>query len=557
MCNRLLFILLLLAGLHPSLWSQKLGQSVIIPAFKKAKPLPAYTKWDSLRGFNGPMRNWFDVKHYDLHLRVDPYYKRVSGYNDISFEPRIQADSMQIDLHPALSVKAVVLDGDTLSYRRVRRAILMGMPEDLLPDRMHVLRVVYEGEPPVAKQPPWQGGFVWEETQDDAAWVGVACQFDGASVWWPLKDHPTDEPDSVDIHLEVPLGLKAISNGRLITNYPGINWEYFHWKISYPINLYNLTVYVGPYLHFSEPYPYNDSLGELDFYVLPHHEEQARKQFPKTVGILQFLEKRFGNWPWPRDGFKMVESPYYGMEHQTAIAYGNNFQDNEWGFDYIILHETAHEWWGNSLSAADMADLWLHEGFATYSEALYVEEKMGQEAYLNYLKKQYWGIIGNWERMIGQKGVHAHYSPDIYPKGAWILHSLRSVYANDSLFFDLLKNFATRYRQSLISTQTFINYVNQHSGKDFGPFFQQYLFNHNAPRLELKIEKEKGKKLLVYRWKNAIEGFDIPVRIQRTKGKEQSEFTLVPTPYWQRLEIKGGKYEAKMFDYYMGVKYFE
>ena len=359
--------------------------------------------------------------------------------------------------------------------------------------------------------------FVWKKDKTGNSWIGVSCEVDGASLWWPVKDHLSDEPDSMVMNYTVPEGLQCVSNGHLMDSTTKAGRTTYKWKVTYPINSYNATFYIGKFSHFSIPYYGIDTSFNLDFYVLPKNLEIAKKHFKQTLDILKLYEYKYGPYPWPRDGFKLVESPFEGMEHQTSIAYGNGYKTYMGLFDYIILHETAHEWWGNSVTVPDYAEVWIHEGFATYSEALYVEELKGHKGYLDYLNF-YAMLIKNKRPVVGPHDVNywEYTDTDVYLKGALTLHTLRNSIGNDSLFFDILKSFYNDHKYSFAVTTDFINLVNSKTGNDYITFFKQYLYNRTCPELQWEYfyDAKKDTNVLVYRWSNAIEGFSIPIRVK-------------------------------------------
>ncbi|MEO5645354.1 MAG: M1 family metallopeptidase [Bacteroidia bacterium] len=472
-------------------------------------------------------RTCYDVKWYRLSIHFPNDLlknKNISGLITIKSVATSNFDTLQIDLAENMNLETIYVSGsgkkfpiiDSLHYCRNKGAVFVIMKQAIKKGESFILDVAYSGEPNEAKKAPWSGGFVRAEDDLKKPWWGVACENEGASLWWPCKDVMNDEPDSVDVFFTVPAGLKAISNGKLISeqNYPVENdheprgMTEFHWHISYPINIYNITFYIGNFKLLHDTYyseVTHDTL-QLNHYVLEQHYDKAKEHFKQVKKYLAFYEATFGPYPWYRDGYKLVESPYAGMEHQSAIAYGNGFQnDLQLQGDYIILHETAHEWWGNSVTANDLADCWLHEGFATYAEALYVEKTGGYIAYTSYLRN-YRAYIVNRRPLVGEKGIrYFNYKDgDIYMKGAWVLHSLRHVVANDSLFFDILHSFYMENRMKEISSKQFEETVNRKTGKNLHWFFEQYLYNRFTPELEYCVKD----KTLFYRWNPGYSGED-------------------------------------------------
>jgi aminopeptidase N len=334
----------------------------------------------------------------------------------------------------------------------------------------------------------------------------------------------------------IPKGLSCVSNGHLIDSIPGKDNTTFRWKVTYPINSYDATFYIGDFDHFSIPFQGIDTTFNLDFYVLPYNLDTARSQFKQAVDILHFYEDTYGPYPWPRDGYKLVESPFEGMEHQSAIAYGNGFKTYYGLFDYIILHESAHEWWGNSVTVPDYAEVWIHEGFATYSEALYLEHIRDHQSYLNYLRF-YAMLIQNKKPVVGPHDVNFwdYHDTDIYMKGALTLHTLRNTINNDSLFFDILKTFYLTHRYKFAVTQDFIQLVNEKTGKDYTAFFNQYLYNRKCPVLlwEYSYNLDKQCNELYYKWSDAVEGFSIPIEVKT----DSKTFLIRPTNKLQKSEL--------------------
>jgi aminopeptidase N len=499
---------------------------------------PEFTLEDTLRGKLTHFRSSYDVSYYDINIDVDIKNKFIKGYADICFKTERIIDTIQIDLYENLKINKIVFQGRELQYYREYKAIFILFNEKIQPGENCTLTVHYEGKPVVAPKPPWEGGFVWKKDKDKKPWIGVACELAGASLWWPLKDHLSDEPDSLKLSVTIPGGLFCVGNGKLTDHFKKDNKETFVWKTNYPINSYNVTLYIGNYQHFQLPYPRGDTVNPLDFYVLPYNLEKAKAHFQQAVDILQFYESAFGEYPWWQEGYKLVESPYAGMEHQTAIAYGDKYK-NTFGsaFDYIILHETAHEWWGNSISVGDYAEIWLHEGFATYSEALYVEYINGHKAYLDYLSL-YSIFIKNKRPMIGPYDVNFwdYKDTDVYMKGALTLHTLRNILQNDTLFFDIIKTYYNRYKYSIVSTRDFINIVNEKTKGDWNWFFNQYLYSRICPQLEWNFVYNTitGQNEFRYKWNNVETDLRIPVIVKSGR----SEFTLFPGKKIQVLALK-------------------
>lgn len=505
-----LFVIILLAS----------SCSVVIVNSKRKTPekpneYPTFTLADTLRGQIGPYRQVYNVTFYDIDIDVDIEEEYISGYVDIYFEALADFDTIQIDLYDNLGVNKVMFGVDSLTISRVYNAVFIAFNRTVKKGETGVVSVYYEGSPVKSMRPPWEGGFVWEEDDNKKPWIGVACELDGASLWWPLKDHLYDEPDSLQLSVTIPEGLYCVSNGKLIERRKEAEKETFIWKTSSSINTYNVTLYVGDYKYFTLPHVSNDTVYNLDFYVLPYNLEKAQEHFKQINDIITFFEDVYGEYPWWKDGYKLVESPYAGMEHQTAIAYGSDYKSHyKYGFDYILLHETAHEWWGNSVSVSDYAEIWIHEGFATYSEALYVEHTVGYDDYLSYLN-YYSRLVKNAQPVIGPFDVNywSKKDTDAYTKGALLLHSLRNLIDNDEMFFDIVKTFYTQYKYSIVTTDNFIDLVHAKTGENYDWFFQQYLYSRVCPQLEWNyvLDEQTSKYEIKYRWANVGNEFQMPV----------------------------------------------
>jgi aminopeptidase N len=483
---------------------------------KKPGKYKTFTTADSLKGYYGPLRQNNNVTFYDLYFKPDAGKKTISGKVSIYFTALTDMEHMQLDLHQEMKINNISMQGQALKYDRQLTSFFVHFDSPVKAGEKKVITIDFAGKPRVARKPPWEGGLVWKKDKNGAAWTGVACENDGAALWWPLKDHIADEPDSVALNIEVPANLVAVSNGQLksVTT-QGTN-KIYHWRNQYTINPYNITFYVGDFKHFSLPCP-SCTVDSLGFYVLPRNLDMARQHFKQTAPIIRFYEETFGPYPWPADGFKLVESPFEGMEHQSAIAYGAGYKNNYLGVDYIILHETAHEWWGNSISVADFADVWIHEGFATYCEALYVEKTYGKREMEGYISF-HGATVRNKFPVVGPRSVSYwdYKDGDPYVKGSVVLHSLRNTLQDDQLFMNILKTFYRQYARSTVNTQMFIDHVNKMTGKDYTWFFNQYLFKAQIPVLEVyyKTNAEDKTLSMFYRWAKTADDFVMPVDIE-------------------------------------------
>ena len=496
---------------------------------------------DSLRGILSPERKCFDVYYYDLFIFVDINKQYISGSNTVYFTAADDFTLLQLDLNKEMRISKIVDKNDSIIvYSRKGNSVFVRFREIQKKGTRSFVKIEYGGVPHRAINAPWDGGFVWTSDSLNRPWVAVACEGIGASIWWPCKDHPSDEPDSMRMRFEVPSPLFCASNGNLIsTTTTKRNTKIYEWVVSYPINTYNITLNIGYYVQISDRYKRNDyTILALDYYVLSYNKEKAKLHFKQVKKILQCYETLFGKYPFEKDGYAIIEAPYWGMEHQSAIAYGNRFKNNMVGFDYIIVHESGHEWWGNNVSSADHADLWIHEAFTTYGEALLVEYFYSKEAAEEYLIGQK-KMIKNREAIIGPYGINYHHwkDSDMYYKGAWMLHTLRSSLDNDSLWFSLLLGIQTQFGGKQISSLELINYINTITHYDYTSFFHQYLVYTDLPTLEYQISKKDKKNIYFkYRWKADEKAFFMPLIItvndvQNIKIYPSSEFQtlIIPT----------------------------
>lgn len=496
----------------------------------------AYTRADSLRGGLRPERTGFDVTKYDLSVAVDPEERFISGNNKISFEVVHELPVMQLDLFENMAIDSILFQGEKLNYKREHHAVFINFQDTLKRGLKDTINVYYSGNPEVAENPPWDGGFIFTKDENGKDWISVAVQGTGASLWYPNKDTQSDEPEEAEIHVTTPKGLKNISNGRFTGKEDladgRTTWS---WKVINPINNYNLILNIGDYEHFSDHYKDVD----LDYYVLPYNVEKAKKHFEEVKPMMKCFSEKFGAYPFKEDGYKLIETPYLGMEHQSAVGYGNHYKKGYAGqdrsgtgvgmkWDFIIIHESGHEWFGNSITAADIADMWIHEAFTTYAEAVYTECRWGKEDALNYLKGLRSTTIENRSPIIGDYGVNKSGSGDMYAKGANMLLTIRSLIDNDKKWWKLLKDFHETYKLQIINSQDVIHFFDAHTQVDLVPVFEQYLRSPNLPELQLK--KEDGK--VHYRWKADAMHFNMPIDV--TLSEEQTRLT--PTTDWQVLE---------------------
>ncbi len=507
-----------------------------------------YDRQDTLRGSLRPERDAYDVTFYHLDVRVDPERRRLDGRVRTVFRARLPQRVLQFDLFENMALHRVVdAQGGERPFTRDGNAVFVELAEPLVPGTIGELTLHYGGEPIAAKNAPWDGGFTWSEDGAGKPWIGVSCEGIGASLWWPNKDHPSDEPDSMAISAEVPFGLVVVANGnpRGVSE-PDSGWTRYDWFVSYPINNYNVTLNIGDYVRFADTF--HGARGDLplDYYVLPANLEKAREQFAQVKPMMACYEEYFAPYPFYRDGFALVETPYLGMEHQGAIAYGNGYKPGYAGydfsrigldFDYIIIHETGHEWWGNSISCADMADLWIHEGFCTYSEALYVECLHGYDTALRYVNAKK-PSVANDAPIVGDYGVNGEGSGDMYNKGMLILNTLRHVADDDPAWFAAIRGLTEDFEHSVVSSAQVEAYLAERLGLDLDAFWDQYLRHADLPVLEYRLAGGKRKPVVEYRWVADAEGFAMPVAWRA--GKDRDWTRITPTAAWQSFELPKG-----------------
>jgi len=503
-----------------------------------------YTRQDSLRGSITPGRDWWDVTHYDINVTPDYISRKIKGKNTISFkwlQPSITNEYMQIDLQEPMIIDSIIYKKQSLKFKREGNAWFIKWPDfaHLVNDN---ITIYFHGKPREAVTPPWDGGWIWTKDEKGRPWMTVACQGLGASVWYPCKDHQSDEPDNgALLTITVPDTLEAIANGKLVYDHNNENgtttWK---WRIKSPINNYNIIPYIGKYVNWHDEF--NGEKGKLDcsYWVLDYNLEKAKQQFGRDVKLmLKCFEEWFGPYPFYEDGFKLVESSHLGMEHQSAIAYGNKYSNGYlgmdlsatgWGktWDYIIVHESGHEWFANNITTNDIADMWVHEGFTTYSEVLFVECQYGKKAASEYCQ----GLrqnIQNDKPIIGDYGVNKEGSDDMYPKGANMIHTIRQVINNDEVFKNILRDLNKTFYHKIIDSKDVESYVSKQSGKDLSKIFDQYLRTTKVPILEYKISGSS----LSFRWNNCIKGFNMPLKIYSA----EKEIWITPTEKWQTQKM--------------------
>ncbi|MBS4063699.1 MAG: M1 family metallopeptidase [Chitinophagaceae bacterium] len=514
---------------------------------------------------------------YDLQVKPDFTNFTVSGTNTIYFKiVKSPAAQMQIDLQEPLVIDSAWLNDVPVSFFRDGNAWFIELPKRKMPKSLpsnqyksgplQQLKLVYHGVPKPALNAPWDGGVVWKKDDKGNPWINVACQGLGASVWWPCKDHQSDEPDSTQISITAPDTLMNISNGRLRATSASVNgFKTWTWFVSKPINIYNITMNIGKYAHFSDTLMGENGKLDLDYYVMEYNLEKAKKQFEVVKPMLRAFEHWFGPYPFYEDGYKLVESHHLGMEHQSAVAYGNKFQNgyrgrdlsgSGWGlkWDFIIVHETGHEWFGNNISTKDVADMWVHEGFTNYSETLFTDYVYGTDAGNAYSQ----GIrrnIRNDKPIIGKYNVNNEGSGDMYYKASNMIHMIRQIIGDKSTFRLLLRDMNEKYRYKTVTGTEIEDFISKRTGFNLSKVFDQYLRTTQIPTLEYYLETTSGMQTLYYRWTNCIKGFNMPVSLP---GNSNGKYGLMlATEEWQRMRtnFKEGEDLEKLMDKNFYVNY--
>jgi aminopeptidase N len=513
-----------------------------------------FTHADTLRGSNGPGRSWWDATFYDLHVRVNPADSTIRGWNGITYRVLAAppAREMQIDLQVPMDVDSMVQARRRLTYRRDGNAFFVTLATPPRVGDVGTVTVWYHGTPRVARRPPWDGGYTWARDSSGGTWIATTDEGIGASVWWPTKDLPADEPDSQRIAITVPDPLVDVSNGRLrSTTHNADGTTTFEWFVTSPINTYSVVVNAGRYAHFSDTLAGAAGRLTLDYWPLAEHLDAARRQFQQVTPMLRCFESWFGPFPWYEDGYKLIESPHLGMEHQSGVAYGNHFQNGYLGrdlsrtglglmWDYIIIHESAHEWWGNNISSQDHADMWVHEGFAYYSEAIYTECQQGKSAGAAYVIGSRRGIQ-NRSPVLGIFGVNHEGSGDMYPKGGNMLHTIRTIIDDDARWRGILRGLNQTFRHQTVSGQQVRDYISREAGIDLGKVFEQYLTTTMIPSFEYRVEGTT----LSYHWANVVRGFDMLIRVNIPGLGTR---VLHATEAWQTLAVTSPQAAELMVD---------
>ena len=506
-----------------------------------------FTRQDSLRGSITKERIWWDLSYYHLDIKVDPEKKYIEGYNTVKYEVLEEKQVMQIDLQKPLKITQVIEDGKKLKFKREGNAYFIYLKKRQSSGDVNEIKISYKGNPKVAVRAPWDGGFSWDKDEKGNHFIATSCQGLGASVWWPNKDHMYDEVDSMLISVNIPNNLVNVSNGRLreIT-YPDDNTATYHWFVSNPINNYGVNVNIGDYIKFSEVYEGEKGDLDIDYYVLRYNEEKAKIHFQDVPKMFDAFEYWFGPYPFYEDSYKLVEVPYLGMEHQSSITYGNKYlkgylgrdpSDTGWGlkFDFIIIHESGHEWFANNITYIDIADMWVHEGFTAYSENLFLDYHFGKNAGADYTIGTREGIQ-NDKPIIGPYDVNKNGSKDMYSKGANLLHTIRQITNNDELWRKTLRGLNEKFYHKTVSSNQVEEFISQSIGIDLRYIFNQYLRDVRIPVFEYRID-ENGFN---YRWSNTIDNFDMPIDVLLNGEKTR----LYPKNKWKEYRTKVNKIDT-------------
>ncbi|HYK12089.1 MAG TPA: M1 family metallopeptidase [Gemmatimonadales bacterium] len=527
-----------------------------VPAAAQRPLDTVYTRADTLRGSNGPARAWWDASFYDLHVLVNPADSSVRGWNGITYKVLKPAQDMQIDLQTPLVADSIIQDRKKLASRRDGNAFFVTLKAVQRVGETKTVTVYYHGQP--GHDRPRNPGFTWAHDSLGNLWIATSNELTGASIWWPLKDYAGDEPDSQRIAITVPDPLIDVSNGRLrSTTHHADQTTTYEWFVADPINTYDVAVNAGLYTHFSDTLQGEGGTLSLDFWPIAYHTDTARGQWKQATPMLQCFEHWYGPYAWYKDGYKLIEQSYLGMEHQSGIAYGNKFMKGYLGrdlsgtglglsWDYIVIHESAHEWWGNNVSTNDAGDLWIHESLATYSEGIYTECQKGKtagEAYIIGLRK----AISNRYPIQGPHGVVGWYHNDIYMKGANVFNTLRQVVDDDARWRDILRGIQKTFWHQTVSGHQVETYIAQQAGIDLSRFFDQYLRTTKVPEFDYKVDGTT----LSYRWSNVVPGFDMPIRVEIPGS---GTHLLKPTEEWQTVPVASGGQPTVDENFYVTAK---
>jgi aminopeptidase N len=517
---------------------------------------PQFTRQDTLRGSITPERIWWDLTYYHLAINVNPADSSINGTNTVSYRVLEPGNTMQIDLQPPLVLLKAVQDGRNLEIIHDGNAHFIKMNAAQQKGSLKSITLSYEGKPTVAQRPPWQGGITWKKDANGNPFIASSCQGDGASLWWPCKDHMYDEPDSMLMSITVPEKLVDVSNGRLrsVKSDKKTRTKTYNWFVSNPINNYGVNINIGDYVSFSEKFPGEKGMLDCDYWVLRQNLEKAKVHFKQVALMLKAFEHWFGPYPFYEDSYKLVDAPYLGMEHQSSITYGNGYQNGYlgndqsgtgWGdtWDFIIIHESGHEWFANNVTYKDIADMWIHESFINYSESLFVEYYNGKEAGAEYVRGTR-RSIRNDRPITGIYNVNYEGSGDMYPKGGNMLHTLRQILNDDNKWREILRGLNADFYHQVVDGAQVENYISKKSGLDLKKFFDQYLRDVRIPVFEYFVNGNE----LSFRWDNCVAGFNMPLKIW-VDGKA---LIVNPLTRWTKITLE--KENAEVIadkDYYI------
>ena len=503
------------------------------------------------RGTITPERAWWDLTHYNLDIAVDPESKSIAGTNTMKYKVLSKSKRLQIELQPPMQLTKVEQNGKVLSVEQLGYSYFIKLEAEQEIGQEYQLTMHFSGIPHEALRAPWDGGITWAKDDNGKDFIASTCQGLGASIWWPNKDHAYDEPNNgALISVEVPEHLMDVSNGRLIKvdHNKQAKTKTYHWQVVNPINNYGININIGDYVHFGEKYAGELGQLDMDYYVLRDNLEKAKTQFKDAKRTIEAFEHWFGPYPFYQDSFKLVEAPYLGMEHQSSVTYGNGYQNGYLGkdrsqagpgmlFDFIIVHESGHEWFANNITHNDVADLWIHESFTNYSESLFLEYHFDQEKAFEYIRGQRLNIQ-NKSPIIGKYGVHQEGSSDMYDKGGNMLHTIRQIIDNDETWRGILRGLNKKFYHGITDSAQVESYISEQAGKDFSKIFDQYLRDIRIPTLEYFVKNNE----MQYRWGNAIDDFDMPIKIT-IAGKTQ---WLSPTSQWEKMSLEVKNSQVKV-----------
>ncbi|MDX9725107.1 MAG: M1 family metallopeptidase [Bacteroidales bacterium] len=531
----------------------------IVPASAQylAPETRQFTRQDSLRGSITPEREWWDLTYYHLDIEVSPSDSTINGRNTVIYRVKRSGETMQIDLQPPLEIKKATQNGRDLVFTREGNVYLISITGPQEAGKIYTLELTYGGRPKVSNRPPWEGGVTWKTDSKGLPFIASSCQGDGASLWWPCKDHMYDEPDSMLISVTVPSNLMNVSNGRLRKTVRNKNnTTRYDWFVANPINNYGVNINIADYAHFSEVFSGEKGRLDCDYYVLRENLGKAKIHFKQAPMMLAAFEYWFGPYPFYEDGYKLVEVPYLGMEHQSSVTYGNGYQNgyrgvdqsgSGWGdkFDFIIIHESGHEWFANSITYEDIADMWVHESFINYSESLYVEYFYGKEAGNEYAVGTRRNIR-NDRPVTGVYNVNHSGSGDMYSKGGNMLHTIRQIIDDDEKWRSILRGLNSEFYHQVVKGSQIEDYMSEKTGINLKPVFDQYLRDIRIPVFEYFISEGK----LNYRWNNCVPGFNMPLRIYLSGER----MDITPSTRFSSMDLKTERAEVVVDNnYYVAV----